>query len=344
MKLQHIHIEAYKVFRDFNLDFCLSGDDTPQSLIVITGVNGNGKTTLLKEIIAEKDSARLPSSCITIEEQGTSRTFLLPIFPSDEGYRNTFSKVRLYAADDKSLVACLEKEIIRYVDKFVYEQGRTSFEAYTKIQNLIEDIFQGFGLQIRFEGINRDKELIFTNQNGEKFGIDGLSSGERQILTKVFSLFTEDVKGNVILIDEPESSLHPSWQARLIPILRRCAKNNDCQIILATHSPQIISSVHQDELRVFVRNEEGYVQSEICSGNPYGWTVEKVLGEIQGVEYLRVPDVEDSLDELRRMIKENKWSTEEFKRKLSALEILLGYSEPDLVLIRMEVIRKSKGI
>lgn len=340
MKLKHIHIDSYRVFRDFDIDFCHAGKI--QNLVVITGVNGNGKTTLLRDVIAGAESAVKPKGCVTIEEKGITKAFTLPIIPSDEQYKDAFSNVIFYRADNKNSVADLQKEIIRYVDKFVYVQGKTSFDAYREIQTLIEDIFADFNLQIKFKGINEDKQLIFINQNSEEFGIEGLSSGEQQILSKVFPLFTDTMKGHVILIDEPEGSLHPSWQIGYIPVLRRCAQNNDCQFILATHSPQIISSAHKEEIRIFARDDSGYVRAGNCIDGPYGWTVEKVLNEIQKVKHQRVPEIEKRLDELRNMVHENLYDSEEFKEEMASLENLLGFSDSDLVLIRMEIIRKKK--
>lgn len=339
MKLKHIHIDAYKVFHDFDIDFCHNGNI--QNLIVITGVNGNGKTTLLRDVIAG-DTIGKPKGAVTIEHEGKIETFSLPDTFENKDYDDVFSKVIFYKANDKSSVNQLQDEIIRYVDKFVYVQGKTSFEAYSRIQAMIEDIFSNFNLQVRFKGIDENKKLIFTNINNEEFGIEGLSGGEQQILSKVFPLFTDSMKEHVILIDEPEDSLHPSWQARLIPILRRCAKNNDCQIILATHSPQIISSVRKEEIRIFTHGDDGYVKAGVCSESPYGWTIEKVLMEIQGVDYIRVPEVEDELNELTRMVEENQYDTDKFKKKLSIMEATIGFTDKDLALIRMEIIRKKK--
>lgn len=340
MKLKHIHIDAYRIFQDFDIDFCYA--DEIQNLTVITGVNGNGKTTLLRDVIFGDDSAVKPKGCMVIENEGKLETFMLPADTDSESYHKAFSKVIFYKAEDKSSVVQLQKEILKFVDKFVYVDGKTSFEAYRIIQSLIEDVFSGFDLQVRFKGINEDKQLVFTNLTGEEFGIDGLSSGEQQILSKVFPLFTDNMKGHVILIDEPEDSLHPSWQTRLIPVLRRCAESNDCQFILATHSPQIISSAHKEEIRIFTRDEKGNIRVGNCLEGPYGWTVEKVLSEIQGVEFLRVPEVERQLAELREMIQKEEYDTKEFQVKLLKLETLLGYSDRDLVLIRMEAIRKRK--
>lgn len=340
MKIKHIHIDAYKVFRDFDIDFSQSGK--PQNLVVVTSVNGNGKTTLFRDIIAGVDGTKKPQCLITVEDEKGLNTFTLPLQSANDRFIEDFSKVRFYETGDNCSISQLKKEIVGYVDKFVYENGKTSFDAYSEIQRLIDDIFNGFNLQIRFKSLNREKELIFINSQGNEFGVDGLSSGELQILSKVFVLFTDDMKGHVILIDEPESSLHPSWQARILPVLRRCTEINDCQVIVATQSPQVIASAHKDEIRCLVRDAEGYVKSEVCNNSPYGWTVEKVLLEIQGVENLRVPEIESKLSELKKQIREDKYESKEFKDRVLELENVLGYSDQDLVLMRMEVIRKKK--
>ena len=192
-------------------------------------------------------------------------TFLLPLQSENERYEEAFSKVSFYQTRDNSSVEKLQKDIVSYVDKVVYEIGKTSFDAYVEIQRMLDDIFCGFNLQIRFKSLNREKKLIFTNTRQEEFGIDGLSSGELQILSKVFVLFTDDMKGHVILIDEPESSLHPSWQTRILPVLRHCSETNDCQIIVATQSPLVIDSAYKDEIRFLTRDNEGYVKAEIAS-------------------------------------------------------------------------------
>lgn len=208
---------------------------------------------------------------------------------------------------------------------------------------MIDSIFKDFQLGTRFHGMNRDRELVFENGRGEQFDVNGLSDGEKQILSKVFPLFTDDMKGKVILMDEPEESLHPSWQSSLVPVLRRCAKENDCQFILATHSPQIISSVCSEELRLLIRTEEGDVRAVKCNEGPYGWTVEKVLNEIQKVNYLRVPEVEEKLRKLEGLIEKNEYATDSFNTLWEEMENTLGYSDKDLILMRMEILRKKKN-
>ncbi len=342
MKLAHIHIDAYKVFQDFDIDFRHNGK--AQNLIVITGINGSGKTTLLRDVIPKADFPTTLDGYVEMEDGDKIIPFFLSVADENDINNKVFSNIIFYKADELSSVSRLQDEIIRYVDKLVYEQGKTSFEAYTNIQTLIENIFSGFNLQVRFKGINRDKQLLFMNLNGDEFGIEGLSGGERQILSKVFPLFADDMSGRIILFDEPEESLHPSWQNRLIPILRKCTENNDCQFIIATHSPQIISAARKEEIRILKRDDDGFVKAGTCTEGPYGWTVEKVLTEIQGVDYTRVPEVEDKLAELYKMLEEGKHDSGQFKDKLSELETAIGFTDRDLALIRMEVIRKKKKL
>lgn len=344
MKLKHIHIDSYKVFEDFDIDFCHAGKI--QNLVVITGVNGSGKTILLRDVIFGNDSAKKPGGCVTIEDNGKTKTFTLPVCPSDESYMNVFSKVIFYGVDNKCSIAEFEKVIISYIDKLVCVQGKTHIEASHEVQTLIDDIFFDFNLKIQVERISEDKKIIFTNRSGEEFTIEDLSGGERQILTKMFPLFMDNMKGHVILIDEPEDSLHPLWQIKYIPILRRCAQCNDCQFILATHSPQIISSMHKEEVCILARDDKGTVRvkNSLCYNGPYGLSVERVLSEVQGVKTMRVPEVESRLAGLRDMVQNSLYDTDGFKTELSGLEALLGYSDRDLVLIRMDVIRKKKKI
>lgn len=63
--------------------------------------------------------------------------------------------------------------------------------------------------------------------------LDMSSSGELEWVTLAGTLITEDFRG-LLLIDEPELHLHPQWQARLLPTLRKLAP--EAQLIVATHS------------------------------------------------------------------------------------------------------------
>jgi len=71
-------------------------------------------------------------------------------------------------------------------------------------------------------------------------GMGGLSSGERQLLVILTHLYFNSLarKANVLIIDEPELSLHVKWQEMFVGAMEAASPN--IQFILATHSPSII--------------------------------------------------------------------------------------------------------
>ena len=70
--------------------------------------------------------------------------------------------------------------------------------------------------------------------------LETLSSGEQHQLVLFFELLFETKKNSLILIDEPEISLHVSWQKKFISDLMSIIDLNKFDVVLATHSPQLI--------------------------------------------------------------------------------------------------------
>ena len=75
-------------------------------------------------------------------------------------------------------------------------------------------------------------------------GLGALSSGEKHLLWILVQVIL--VEESSIMIDEPELSMHIDWQKDLIHSLR--ALNPDAQLILATHSPEIMANVTDDNI------------------------------------------------------------------------------------------------
>jgi ABC-type cobalamin/Fe3+-siderophores transport system ATPase subunit len=73
-----------------------------------------------------------------------------------------------------------------------------------------------------------------------------LSSGEKQILVILLTVLVQDNQPAVLIMDEPEISLHIDWQEKLIGYIREL--NPNVQVIIATHSPGIIIDGWQDKV------------------------------------------------------------------------------------------------
>jgi predicted ATP-binding protein involved in virulence len=82
--------------------------------------------------------------------------------------------------------------------------------------------------------------FYFTTATGMKLRPEQLSSGEQHAVIILFELLFTIAPETLILIDEPELSLHIFWQQQFIRDLEKILEFGDYDILIATHSPQII--------------------------------------------------------------------------------------------------------
>ena len=179
---------------------------------------------------------------------------------------------------------------------------------------------------------------------GEKFDINGLSSGEKQLFLRTLSIKMLEPKNSIILIDEPELSLHPKWQQKIVEVYKKIGKNN--QVIIATHSPHILGSVPNENIFILSKNENGemiYLKGGELE-NSYGQPVDRILEDIMGMETTRDIKIYNLLEEVRKLVREDKYQENEFKEKYQKLVSILGITDSDLLLINMEIQRRKRGI
>lgn len=348
MKIRKLHIDHFKIFQNFDLD--LTHHDQAQPLIVIAGINGSGKTTLLKEVIYnlspnnpvykvnKRNTVLVKDGSIEIEynEQGKIKTRLI------NANNMFFSEAVIFYQPGFFDKKSFKRIIVEFIDHFIYEKDKKSSEAYRITQELLISIFQNFDLQIEFQGLDQQRNVLFRNALSEKIKIEDLSSGEQELISRVFCLYLANIQDSVILIDEPESSLHPNWQNRIAAIYQDFAEKNNNQIILATHSPHIVASVRKEQIRVLVKENNTVRAIENFTGS-YGWRVDKVLLEIFRVSGLRTTFIEEKLAQLRQRIFTDQYDSDEFKNAQTELEKILGYDDIDMALIRMEIAKRKKG-
>ena len=83
-------------------------------------------------------------------------------------------------------------------------------------------------------------KIYIDLSDGTTLPLEALSSGEKHILVIFYRLLFQTEPGSLVVFDEPEISLHVSWQQRLGPLLNDICRLRDLQILIATHSPQVI--------------------------------------------------------------------------------------------------------
>ena len=79
--------------------------------------------------------------------------------------------------------------------------------------------------------------LSVVNADGSELDLEMLSSGEQHELVILYELLFRIPDNSLILIDEPELSLHVLWQEQFLKDLEEMAALSNFRVILATHSP-----------------------------------------------------------------------------------------------------------
>lgn len=128
-----------------------------------------------------------------------------------------------------------------YLDLEQQAEGRPRLAPFVQI---IEEIL-GDGQHIR---IREGQVRIVRPCFGDEVEPHQLPSGQQQILTLFGELARRMRPGAVVLIDEIELSLHPALQRAVLSHLRRLAREYDLQIVVTTHSMEIIANVAEHEV------------------------------------------------------------------------------------------------
>lgn len=140
-----------------------------------------------------------------------------------------------------------------------------------------KNAFDSFFEKIKYDrvtNIGPEKAIIFKKNNKE-ISIDNLSTGEKQIVFRGAYLLKNSGKlnGAIILIDEPELSMHPKWQKKILKYytdLFTSVGTQNAQLFFATHSVQVLENALSDKVNnlVIVLNENAGVITPKKIDNP----------------------------------------------------------------------------
>lgn len=89
--------------------------------------------------------------------------------------------------------------------------------------------------------ISRSKGFFFQTSTGGELKLEQLSSGEQHEVVLLYELIFNVKEDVLVLIDEPEISLHVTWQKEFLSDLLKIIKLQKVQVLIATHSPSIIN-------------------------------------------------------------------------------------------------------
>lgn len=150
----------------------------------------------------------------------------------NELQKKCFSNIHFLIKSKKNNQDCLD-EIEKIIDN-TDQNSDEMMHPFMVLEATFKDIF-------RVKGISLDNLVLGEEMNA--ISSDKLSAGEKQLLSFLcYNIFSNN---KIIIIDEPELSLHPDWQRKLLPLLLKQGRSN--QFIIATHSPMIYSAYPEKE-------------------------------------------------------------------------------------------------
>ena len=190
------------------------------------------------------------------------------------------------------------------------------YQALNNFRNIIDSMFKDTNKKINLELI--EESFSISSSNGELKLID-LSSGEKQVLIIFLTILLKEHKPYILIMDEPENSLHSEWQIHFINNIRKLNKN--VQLIIATHNPLLMLDREGDEIgKISINND---VIDTFGSGTKYLDVSATLLSYPQVSSLVGDGDMKKEINQLFKLKSQDELSPDE-KNKIDELEIKLG--------------------
>jgi predicted ATP-binding protein involved in virulence len=203
--------------------------------------------------------------------------------------------------------------------------------------------------------INYSETLQTLTAKHEQYGVlevEQLSDGIRNVIAMVGDIAFRAVQLNahlgaraaletsgIALIDEVDMHLHPSWQQVILKSL--CEAFPRIQFIVTTHSPQVLSTVRSENIRVLAQNVDGMITANLPLAKTYGEPSGDVLHSVMMVDpqppVLEKPD----LQRLTELVDQGAYKSEEAQSLMQTLRVALGVRHPQLQRLQRNIERQD---
>ena len=164
-----------------------------------------------------------------------------------------FQKLNKYDLSRIQDLSNLEfKEEFAKALKIYFDDFDEKYQIYENFINQLELFTEIINDKLNFKdiAISREKGIFIkdTDFTGKQISLSQLSSGEKQEIILFYKLIFETPENTLLLIDEPEISLHIAWQKKFMDDLYKIIKFKKLNVIVATHSPQIINNHWENQI------------------------------------------------------------------------------------------------
>lgn len=235
----------------FKFDYNLKFSDIDSDIIFITGPNGYGKTILLRLIYKLLNIKPLRVSYFKNAELKLSNDGIITV--DEENYNKYFKNIDFTLPSVQYMTDDLSRST-KHLSDPIETYGRISQELIDKFNKWIEKpmIFGDLHYIIR-----HDKTIRLCHDDGRIiWKVTELSSGMRQYMTILYTLLEAHIRqSDIILIDSIENFLHIGLQIDILELIKDLKLDNS-QIIITTHSPEILAHKWDHTIDLFDITEE----------------------------------------------------------------------------------------
>ncbi|WP_192981592.1 retron Ec78 anti-phage system effector ATPase PtuA [Pseudomonas sp. EggHat1] len=228
--------------------------------------------------------------------------------------------------------------------------GDSSTEKYKRHLSAVNQAIENLVPDVRNLRVDRStgKTRLLVEVFGVELNITQLSQGQRMLLVLAGDIARRLVTLNpeaatplschgVVVIDEVELHLHPRWQQEILAGLQRTFPN--LQFIVTTHSPQVLSTVHRDNIRVLDLNKEGRIIVSKPLGRTYGEPSGDVLQGVMLVDPLPPIPEKVELQRLTELVDQGLYDSAEAKYLMEKMLGILGREHAQILRLQRNIVR-----
>ena len=189
-----------------------------------------------------------------IKDKGLNQDSIRERYNTQNEFRSRLGRVASVSLDDELSLpdGDLDSWALTLLNQYLEdaEKKLAPFVGLLKKIELLEQIINDRLLNKKLRVTDGDGLAVQHSQTDRPIALDSLSSGEQHEIILMIDLLFNVRQGAVVLIDEPEISLHVAWQLAFIPDVEKIAELSGFRFVVATHSPQIINDQWERAIRL----------------------------------------------------------------------------------------------
>ncbi|MED4012947.1 AAA family ATPase [Priestia aryabhattai] len=204
-------------------------------------------------------------------------------------------------------------------DELIINFDLDSTDKYETFYDIFKSIWHLMDLELLIS------PSIMMNKGDEWFSIEKASSGEFQYLSAMINILANIKPNSLVLMDEPETSLHPTWQNQYMYQLQNIFRDfPSCHFLIATHSHFMVADLKPESSSIvtLMRQIEDRLTVTLLDEKTYGRSAEDILYNVFHLKTTRNYYIETDLSELLRLISNRSQNYKEIERIIDKLEKL----------------------